>query len=268
MKRFLIPILLGAIPLSLLAQSPKASPTPPSPPFLNRAPALSQWLITIKASATANISGSDQSSGDDSDNSGAGTSGSDSQAQAQPSAPPVLTLVTKDKDVVFEIQTTEMGGRFDIWHFGGATAVKAGTGPWNLVPGLGGSFETPDYSKEDFSGLDWLSASNWAGKQDVMGFHCLIFKGKAVTSQTSKQGPGESEEHPQRGEEPVTAYIDDQTRLPIVVVYKVRGDERTLARIYQYRPTPQPLTVPPEILGLLKDYQTSQRAEAVAGPPL
>ncbi len=53
--------------------------------------------------------------------------------------------------------------------------------PWMLVQGGGNSFEDTDFIQSDFAGFDWISQSNFVGRQKVSGRPCLLFKDRVVT---------------------------------------------------------------------------------------
>jgi hypothetical protein len=264
----ILSLLLVSVP-SLYSQQPKAAATPPQPPFLNRAPASSQWIITFKPQAKAPAE----------DNSTVRATGS------APAPRPRVITVTKSGNTIAEKLVNENGVTIETWHIPGySISAVNGKNPV-LSPTPGNTFNTTDYSTADFAGFDWISPQNFAGVQEIMGRHCLVFKSQIVTldpaevsmlksiraSEISAQkerekeaakAAGKNANQTQPAEAPiapfnpddfkvdVTAYIDDQSRVPVALVYGIPNGVMT--RTYQFQPAPASVVLPPDVSAFLK----------------
>jgi hypothetical protein len=91
-----------------------------------------------------------------------------------------------------------------------------------------------DYSKTDFSGFEWLSASNYQDVKTYQGRQVLIFtKGAQI------------------------AYIDEETRLPLVLV------DREGVHLYTFRTPPAaPLTLPENVQKFVLDQEHHEQSLA------
>lgn len=258
----ILSLLLVSVPL-LYSQQP--APTPPQPPFLKRAPASSRWIITFK---TASAQGS-------------------SAAHAAGGAPaprPTVMAVTKNGNTIDEKLVNENGVTIETWHVPGYTVSEVNGKDLTLSPSPGNTFNTTDYSTTDFAGFDWISSQNFVGAQEVMGRHCLVFKSKIVTLEPAEISmlknvrtgeinaqkereedakiTGKSVNQTQSEEAPiapfnvddfkveVTAYIDDQSRVPVALVYGIPNGVMT--RTYQFQPSPASVLLPPDVIAFLK----------------
>jgi hypothetical protein len=264
----ILSLLLVSVP-SLYSQQPQASATPPQPPFLNRAPASSQWIITFKPQETASAK----------DSSMAHAAGGASTPR------PKVMVVTKNGSTIDEKLVNENGVIIETWLVSGyAVSAVNGKDPV-LSPSPGNTFNTTDYSAADFAGFDWISPQNFVGAKEIMGRHCLVFKSKIVTMEPTEisilkniraneiDAQKEREEeaakaarnhanHIQPAEAPiapfnpddfkveVAAYIDDQSRLPVALVYGTPNGVMT--RTYQFQPSPASVVLPPDVSALLK----------------
>jgi hypothetical protein len=250
---------------SLYAQ--QSPPAPPQPPFLNRAPASSQWTITFKAGAAK-------------DSSAVHTAGDASSSR------PKEMVVTKNGKTIDEKLVNANGVTIETWHVPGFTVSEVNGKDPVLSPSPGNSFNTTDYSTTDFAGFDWISSQNFIGAQEVMGRHCLVFKDRIVTMEpgeislrktvreneiaeqkereekaaataawrhTTQAQPEEASLapfNPDDSKVEVTAYIDDQSRLPVALVYGTPNG--TMMRTYQFQPPPASVVLPPEVATLLE----------------
>lgn len=267
----ILSLLLVSVP-SLYSQQP--APTPPQPPFLKRAPASSQWTITFKA-ASAKSSGTAHAAGGD-------------QAPR-----PQVMVVTKNGNTIDEKLVNENGVTIETWHVPGYSVSEVNGKDPVLSPKPANTFNTTDYSATDFAGFDWISSQNFIGAQEVMGRHCLIFKTKVVTmepgeislrksiraneiiaqkereeeatkkaarnhaTQTQPEEAPIAALNPDNFKVEVTAYIDDQSRLPVALVYGIPNG--VMMRTYQFQPPPASVVLPPDVIALLEKSVERQK---------
>jgi hypothetical protein len=165
-----------------------------------------------------------------------------------------------------------------------------GGGNW-IVGGPGAqSFEEADYSREDFAGLDWLTLQNFVGSRMVNGRNCLVFKDRQVTVEPSEleaiksditrdfswaqvDDKGNVKEIQKRRtfnienyKSDVTAYIDDETRLPIALVYQT--PQGIITRSYQFQTLSSPLVIPAEVRKALQTFEVRQKKLSVPHAPI
>ena len=193
-------------------------------------------------------------------------------------------MVTKSGNTIAEKLVNENGVAIETWHVPGFTVSAVNGKDPVLSPSPGNTFNTTDYSTTDFAGFDWISPQNFVGAKEIMGRHCLIFKSKIVTmepaeistlksiraNQINEQIAREEaakvagnhanqtqpEEAPIAAFNPddfkvdVTAYIDDQSRVPVALVYEIPNG--TMTRTYQFQPPPASVVLPPDVSALLK----------------
>lgn len=253
------------------------SPTPPQMPLIKRAPDKVLWVITYKQEPdAASLAGAADQSG--------------KHAKKRE--------VIKSQDTIFERTLNENGVTMDTWHIPPGlvmTAVKGGE--WTLAfPGQPG-FDTADYSSQDFAGFDWISQQNFTGVTTVNGRRCLVFQGRVVTLEQSelsaissdiardltwadlpdekggsKPKPSEPRLKPQQRffniedyKSPVAAYIDEETRLPVALVYKTPAG--TMTRTYEFRAAPA-LVPPPDLQKALESYKEREKRLSVARAPV
>ncbi len=200
--------------------------------------------------------------------------------------------MTKGGGLVFENTTDANGQNVQKWHASGVVVTGMNGKNWVLTGSPGNTFDAPDYSSDDFAGFGWISLKNFTGAQDAMGRHCLVFKDKTVTMDpgeiavrtTMRENEiadailarkGTHGKGPPVDTSPldlsqfsvdVTAYIDDETRLPIVLVYALQ-EGGTMTRIYQYQRPPASLSAPPDVQQLLDNYNKRARRMAVSVSP-
>lgn len=262
----ILSLLLVSVP-SLYSQQP--APTPPQPPFLKRAPDSSRWTITFKPQGTASTK----------DSSAAHAAG------GTPASRPQVMVVTKNRNTIDEKLVNENGVTIETWHVPGYSVSAVNGKDPILSTSPGNTFNSTDYSSTDFAGFDWISSQNFVGAQEVMGRHCLVFKSKIVTMEPAEisilknirtneinaqkereeeaaktarnnAGPTQPEEASIASFDPntlkveVTAYIDDQSRMPVALVYQTPSGVMT--RIYQFQPPPTSVLLPPDVVALLK----------------
>lgn len=267
MKRLTLLLITAGSIASVFAQA-NSPDAPPQPPFLKRAPAKCQWQITTKSSG--NPQGGKE-----------GVS-----ADGHPTSPPKLTTVIKDGNLVFETTTLENGSVLQFWRTGGIALMSIAGKPWMMVRGEN-SFQDTDYTQSDFAGFDWISQTNFVGRQKVAGRPCLLFKDRVITMNpeeirlmkadivaqktraeiarmdarmTNKPAPEVDEPKAFREDDykaDVTAYIDEETRLPIALVYM--SPTGAMTRTYSFQSLSQVPPVPPEVLQLLQAYMQRQK---------
>jgi len=194
-------------------------------------------------------------------------------------------VVTKNRNTIDEKLVNENGVTIETWHVPGYSVSAVNGKDPILSTSPGNTFNSTDYSSTDFAGFDWISSQNFVGAQEVMGRHCLVFKSKIVTMEPAEisilknirtneinaqkereeeaaktarnnAGPTQPEEASIASFDPntlkveVTAYIDDQSRMPVALVYQTPSGVMT--RIYQFQPPPTSVLLPPDVVALLK----------------
>ncbi|TLD68625.1 hypothetical protein FEM03_21525 [Phragmitibacter flavus] len=275
--RTLLPLLFTlALALHARAQDPA---TLPQGPLLNRAPQFSQWVITTKPLD--------------------GAKPAEAQAGSTPrnddgTTRPKTTSVTKNNQLIHE-QTVYAGGdKVDIWRIGGQALMSAAGKPWMTISSVGTSFNATDYQKADFAGFDWIAPGNYTGIKEVGGRKCLTFSGKTIcldpqeidllktsaeqqvsvmeTMKNEEVRPGDPplpEAKPFRMEDyhvQVAAYIDLETRLPVMLQYEL--PEGPMTRTYQFQPNVDRLSLPSEVQDVLKGAADHQKSLNVGRPPI
>jgi len=259
----------------LFAQTPAASPTPPQPPFLKRAPDRVQWTITYVKDSKG--------------------SGDDKGAENGPE--PRVRTVARDRDLVCEKTVNANNESLQAWRLGKGLMVTSSDGKkWVIGSGNQQGFDSVDYDTSDFSGFDWVGVQNFAGEKKVNGRPCLVFQGKVVTVEPSqiemikstidrdfnwmgqldangKPVKGGQEAAPQRRvfriedyEASVTAYIDDETRLPVALVYNT--PQGTMTRLYQFQPISGPLVIPDEVRKTFEAFKARQKRLSGSHAPI
>lgn len=266
-------ILIAASSIASIFAQANSPDTLPQPPFLKRAPEKCQWQITTKSSGEA-LGESE------------GTAGNGHSANS-----PKVTTVFKNGSLVFETTSLENGESVQSWCTGGIALMSMSGKPWVFLQGGGNSFENTDFSQSDFAGFNWVSQANFVGRQKVSGRPCLLFKDRVVTispeqvriekekadelmargeiAKSNAHAAGKSEwdtveAKPFRIDDykvEVTAYIDEETRLPIALVYM--GPKGKMIRTYSFQALSRMPPVPPDVLQQLQAYQ--QRLKILGG---
>lgn len=237
--------------------APASTPEPlPAGPLLKRAPDSLEWEIRIDTDESLKPSKASQ------------------EGNAPPPPPPKIVLVTKGGKVVREMISYANGSQVEIWHRSGATVSrKPGDKVWNVSPITTAGFESPDYIKSDFSGLEWLSPSTYTGVQALGGRKVIVFAGNVCDKSATDLSILKNGVDRQRGYEaiegnistkafdagdylvPAVAYIDLETRLPIKLQYG------NLVRTYSYRvPAQSVANLPPDAeqaIGAFEKYRAS-----------
>lgn len=202
------------------------------------------------------------------------------QTQASGSQPNVPRggTVFKAQNAIYERITTGEGATVDTWRVQDRLIRGVNNRAWVDASNATPNIDRGDYATSDFAGFDWISTSNFVGEKTVEGRKCLVFKDRIIT-----QDPGEinimktmakrmrddwnaakiiAGQNGQRFTEPepaafnvdqykgeVTAYIDEETRLPVALVYPI--GKQNVARYYQFQVGPQTLAIPPDVQKLL-----------------
>lgn len=246
------------------APSPSVPPLPPGP-LLNRAPASSRWTV-VTAGATAKQPAGHATAG------------------AEKPLPQQVTY-TKSGSIVLE----ESPGK-QVWHLTNMRAtIYAGHPLPVLTPDSGGSdLYTVDFARADFAGLDWISPQSYKGVAVQNGRKCLVFQGEvtpwtplemhqleslasdaAILARFNAFKASGKETSPSFHFDqstilvPATAYIDLETRLPILLLF---GKDNSQKREYIYQATPPaPLTLPPVLTQLAAQQQ--QRVNDLSRAP-
>jgi len=115
----------------------------------------------------------------------------------------------------------------------------------------------------DFAGLEWVSANTYTGMAKYQGRDCIQFKGdvsplnpKAREEEAIAIGQAKTfgESAPQQIKVPAVAYIDLETRLPLVVTF---GNEK---RFYQYGAPPTAmLALPPALASAVTEREKQMK---------
>jgi len=277
MKHMLISICVAlTLAQELFSQtpSPAVSATPPLPPLIKRAPDKVQWVISYKVA-------------------GPGIKTHEAQQQAGKTVEPPARqkIVIKNQNLVFERTINENGAALDTWYLPPALAVSSSQGKsWTLASASSPGFESTNYASEDFAGFEWISQQNFKGLKEVNGRPCLVFQDRVVTIETAEleilrsdinrdfswltlnENGASTKGSPKRTfniedyKNPVVAYIDEQTRLPVALVYKCPAG--TVTRTYQFQPAPATLQLPPEAQVILNTSAERQRRMSAGHAPI
>jgi hypothetical protein len=238
MRLFFVFIGFASLVRAQTAPSSQATPEPLAPgPLLDRAPAFSQWLVSVKAGAP--------------------------DAPDQKTKYDQRTRVRKTGPIRYEITLNADGHRYEKWCRGNLQA--------NVIPGVDnpevsmgssasyGNAGFTDYTKSDFPGFDWISKGNYVGTQTMEGVRCIVFhSGPTGGAATSPVGaPAPNAKIPTTGK---TAYITADRRLPVLL--DVNGD----ITFYQFEAPPTaPLALPANVQFAF-DNLTSRLQQSAAKP--
>lgn len=260
---------------SLFAQTPAASPTPPQPPFLKRAPDHVKWTISYVKNSKGPADGKVLENGSE----------------------PRVRTVAKDRDLICEKTINASNESLETWRLDkGLTLTSSDGKKWVIGSGNQQGFDNVNYDISDFSGFDWVGAQNFVGEKKVNGRPCLVFQDKVVTVEPSQlemikstidrdfNWMGQIDENgrsvkggqtnaPQRRvfniedyKTQVTAYIDDETRLPIALVYLTPTG--VLTRTYQFQSLPSPLVIPEGLRKTLEAFKVQQKRLRASQAPI
>jgi len=211
-------------PLCLIATAsaqdvPPTTDTLPPPPWLNRAPDMSHWIITYDG-------------------------GSPSGSSETHSGPKAIEVIKSGKTML-EQTTNQDGSVSVVWRKDGYAFIKSpGGNQWTLqlVGDARDPFNKPDYTHTDFAGFDWIAEKNFVGINLVKGDKCLVFRDKVfplsdvelntlqlVATFNRDKGPFDLNAHMVDAE----ADIDLKTLLPISL--KVGNS----TRVFTYQAPPE-----------------------------
>lgn len=258
-SRFLYFFTLASFVAPLCGQEPKTPPPLPTGILLKRTPDYSTWSVTVKSTARSQASPA----------TGEAKAGAEKTNQEKT---PVMrqSKIVKTGATILEVNMDAQGKREEIWHVSGIRAMKlpGATTPIVCPDFGGGDIHSIDFASSDFAGLDWISANTYTGVAKFQGRDCIEFKGNVSPLEASvkRQEAGAIMEAEASGETAhdemkvaATAYIDLETRLPLLVIF---GEEQ---RIYQYgAPPTTPLSPPAEVAGPLKAY--AERIKRLSAP--
>jgi hypothetical protein len=233
------------------AQDTKMPPLPDGP-LLKRTPDFAAWNVTDQGNPVAGTGSS----------SGNGAAGKQIVAQAK---------FVKTGSTIFEQSSDATGKLQEIWHINGIRLAKiAGAPTPTICPDFGGGdIFSINFSTSDFAGLDWISKDSYAGIVKYQGKDCILFKGEVSPISLGEQNAQIARIAADKAQGitpeemvkvPAVAYIDLETRLPVVAVF---GSQK---RTYQYNSPPTEKLAPPvELTGPLKAYLV--RLRRVSAPP-
>src|SRR6187402_1900442 len=229
----------------LWAQDPTLPPLPPGP-LLKRTPDYSTWIVTVEAPLNLNRPITAKGA--------AGEEGHEKPVILKQAA-------VKTGTTILEQSIDAQGQRHEIWHVSGFRIVKLPGAPSpDVSPEYGGGdIYSINFAVSDFAGLDWISAKTYSGMAKYQGRDCIAFstslsplnaRAQEEESIAIEQARAFGQQVPDETKVPAAAYIDLETRLPLLVTY---GHEK---RIYQYGAPPQePLAIPPELADPIKQYE-------------
>lgn len=236
---------------SIYAQDSKIPPMPDGP-LLKRMPDFAAWNITEQGSPK---SGAASVPGNSLDN----------------NKVEVREKFIKTGSTIFEQSTSPEGRPQEIWHIGGIRVAKISGGSAPIIcPDFGGGdIFSINFSSSDFAGLDWISRDSYSGIVKYQGKDCILFKSEVSPLSRDEQDALSARILSEKAEGlpvdqiikvPAVAYVDLETRLPILAVF---GGQK---RSYQYdSPPAQKLSLPMELTGPLKAYLL--RLRRVSAPP-
>jgi hypothetical protein len=243
--RFLCILMSMGFALPLCAQDSKIPPLPPGP-LLKRAASYSAWTVTFQGQPEE---GKEPLK--------TGTTGEGGAKEKE--AVTMASTVIKTGSTILEQTVDAAGHRYQIWHSGGLRIVAGISAPMVSADYGGGDIFSINFTSSDFAGLGWLSPTTYAGITKCEGRDCIIFSGtvspldaKAQVDERAyiEQARALGQPAPDPLKVPATAYIDLESRLPLLVIF---GKQK---RIYQYGVPPQtPLALPPVLASAVKERQ-------------
>lgn len=223
----------------LAAQEVKA----PTAPFVRNAPMNASWVIDYEKAESPNAKGAE--------------------------APQVLgaqlktSVVTKFGPERREVDEYTDGSKVEKWFYRGYHVFEQEGLPDEVivVNSASDSFlrmSYPDYSKNDFPTLDWLSAETYVGEKPVKGRSAYVFEKAAQ----APSGPVIAQVKAATGSAPSPApsnlpklrvWIDVESRLPVLIE---NGDKR---QVFAFRDSSQSTAAPPaRFIKALQEYQDSR----------
>lgn len=234
---------LGIGPTALLSQ--QSPPTPPSAPFVRNAPATAAWTIEHRKSEELS---------------------KDKAADAAPKSSKVVlrkTEVTKFGPNRREIEEWSDGSKVEKWFYKGYHIFKQrGVEDVYVVDSSRDGFQRltfPDYSKDDFPELAWLSAKTYVKNDSFQNQTAFLFEQPAdivagpVLAQVKAATGEDLAQKPKAPQKMLRVWIDPASRLPIAI------DNGFRTKTYSFRQSSDSAAQPPEaFLKALQDYQKSR----------
>jgi hypothetical protein len=233
----IVGMILGAASIALAQTAPQPN-APLTGEVLAHAPEFSKWTISY-GKATPGLGGDDIS----------------------PQGGGKVVVVTKTKTILCE-RSTQTGDKVDKWHIEGVQytvipktkqCITADLAAFQR--GVASADYYTDYSLTDFPGMEWVSAKNYVHSLQYMGRDCLVFQDilslytaeELREIQKDRNGKKRASFNPADYQIPVLAYVDSQTRLPVMLQ---RGSE---LRVYRFEAPPGAMLKPPaEVLQNIK----------------
>lgn len=224
-KIFVLKLGLISLPLAALLHTPNASaqseaeapskPMPPPGPLLAPAPGFSQWTITF-------------SYGEAQKETGLATASAAPQPITGNMAVRARTIITTKTGEIIHEETLTLGGdKTEDWQVHGDYYVKyPGKSFWS-------AYEKADPTEiasrnrvamglppSGFRDLDWIGKETYAGETKTDSGYCLIFVPGGLNT-LNAEDPSQQNK---LGSLPKIAYIDAETRLPVMV--RAAGETR------------------------------------------
>ncbi|MDR3404158.1 MAG: hypothetical protein P4L99_16795 [Chthoniobacter sp.] len=242
------------------ATTPSSLPPLPPGPLLKRAPDYSTWTVTCQGHPVKGREPVKPS-----------TTGEEKPKGKEGKEPvTIASTVVKTGSTILELNADTDGRRKEIWHIGGLMVMKQPdvAEPTVWPDSAQADIYTVNFAAGDFAGLDWISATTYTGMAKYQGRDCIQF-----TGEVSPLNPKAREEEaiaigqaiafgqpvPVESKVAAVAYIDLETRLPLVVTF---GNEK---RFYQYgTPPTADLTLPPELANAVKEHEKQMKRLSIA----
>lgn len=247
MKYLIFTICLFRMLIASFAQSPTPPPLPSGALLAN--PEFAQWQVTIAdQTKQAPAPSSGESSGQ----------AASAKAVSAKAATQTIIRVTKTKNIRYQEIVDPSTGKVTIWCEDNLQVMMT---PGEPMPTL---YSAPDptnpyyvsYTKSPFPECAWVSAKNYTGIQKINGRDCIVFGDKIGDEQSDVQERENEAKllgkkaYTGKYESPVAAYIDLETRLPVI---SRKGSE---IRTYQFYPAPRTmLPLPSDIAAVIKQYE-------------
>ena len=258
MKTFLTFCLALVGTITLHAQQAPPPPSPPAlppGPLLKRAPDYSTWTVTCQGHPVERKEPVKPA-----------MAGEEKPKDKEGKEPVTMaSTVVKTGSTILELNTDPQGKRKEVWHLGGLMVMKLPDAAEPIVwpDSVQADIYSVNFAAADFAGLDWISANTYTGMAKYQGRDCIQF-----TGDVSPLNPRAREEEaiaigqakafgqtvPQESRVLAVAYIDLETRLPLVVTF---GNEK---RIYQYGTPPAAmLALPPALASAVKEREKQMK---------
>lgn len=197
------------------ATSDGEQPVPPPGPLIQkRAPEFASWVISVRLPGDTAKKPNEQAG-----------QNPEPKDQAKADAPkegtPKFAVIKTGK--IYHVRLVDAQKQtWDVWSDGSVTATvpaKGGDAAFVAPPGDRDSVNPlyVNFSKSDFSGFEWISASNYRGIKNVMGQQCLVFSDKVkIPSEPASNGDKSAPTTPDQFESKV-ACVNAETRLPVAL---------------------------------------------------